>query len=194
MIRVLSGIWFCFWGHIFAFIFYDKKYLRGRWFAGKLNGLCAPGWKWTVQDAWQRIIFHKNRDIPFPVSGQSHIYNPENIIFDPDDLNNFQGYGIYFQAVGRIEIGKGTYIAPNVGIITSNHDVYNLDEHMPPKDVKIGENCWIGMNSVILPGVSLGERTIVGAGTVVTKSFVEGYQVIAGNPARVIRKIDNVSG
>ena len=49
--------------------------------------------------------------------------------------------------------------------------------------------CWIGMNSVILPGVVLGDSTIVGAGSVVTKSFVEGRQVIVGSPARVVKKL-----
>jgi acetyltransferase-like isoleucine patch superfamily enzyme len=46
------------------------------------------------------------------------------------------------------------------------------------------------MNAVILPGVTLGENTIVGAGAIVTKSFPEGWCVLAGNPARVIRKLD----
>nr|WP_283244199.1 DapH/DapD/GlmU-related protein [Luoshenia tenuis] len=54
----------------------------------------------------------------------------------------------------------------------------------------LGEKCWIGMNSVVLPGVTLGPHTVVGAGAVVTKSFPEGYCVIAGNPARMIRKLD----
>ncbi|MBO8759626.1 type 8 capsular polysaccharide synthesis protein Cap8J, partial [Staphylococcus aureus] len=57
------------------------------------------------------------------------------------------------------------------------------------EDVKIGNYSWIGMNSVILPGVELGEHTIVGAGSVVTKSFPEGNVVIGGNPAKIIKKI-----
>ena len=60
---------------------------------------------------------------------------------------------------------------------------------MPGKDIIIGKKCWIGMNSVILPGVVLGDHTIVGAGAVVTKSFVDGNCVIGGNPARIIRKL-----
>jgi acetyltransferase-like isoleucine patch superfamily enzyme len=113
-----------------------------------------------------------------------------NVYFDLDDLNNFQSFGVYFQCIdANIFIGKGTYIAPNVGIITSNHDPLDLGRHLPGEDIVIGEKCWIGMNSVILPGVRLGDRTIVGAGSVVTKSLPEGNCIIAGNPAKVIRKI-----
>lgn len=114
---------------------------------------------------------------------------PENIDFHPDDLNNFQSFGIYYQAIGRITIGKGSYIAPNVGLITANHDITNLDLHTEPKPIVLGEKCWIGMNSVVLPGVILGDHTIVGAGSVVTKSFPEGNCVIAGNPAKIIKEI-----
>lgn len=102
-------------------------------------------------------------------------------------MNNFQTYGTYFQAIGKIAIGKGTWIAPNVGLITANHSVSDLNEHDSPKAIILGEKCWIGMNSMILPGVVLGDRTIVGAGSVVTKSFPDGRCVIAGNPAKVIR-------
>ena len=90
---------------------------------------------------------------------------------------------------GKIVIGEGTYIAPNVGIITTNHDLNNPDEHLGGEDVLIGKQCWIGMNSVILPGVVLGDHTIVGAGSIVTKSFHEGNCVIAGNPARKIKEL-----
>ncbi len=56
--------------------------------------------------------------------------------------------------------------------------------------ITLGDHCWIGMNAVILPGVELGERTVVGAGSVVTKSFPEGHCVIAGNPARILRRLE----
>ena len=59
------------------------------------------------------------------------------------------------------------------------------------KEVIIGHYSWIGMNSVILPGVILGTRTIVAAGSVVTKSFPQGFCVIGGSPARIIKALDS---
>lgn len=185
----LKGCWFFFWGHLFALFFYNKKYLTGRWFDGKLHGLCASGWIWVTHDAVARILLRCNTEARFPVSPKVTMLFPENIQFDPDDLNNFQSSGIYFQAIGTITIGKGTYIAPNVGLITSNHVVGNLDAHEEPRPITLGKGCWLGMNSVILPGVTLGDGTVVGAGAVVTKSFPEGYCVLVGNPARKLRDL-----
>ena len=101
--------------------------------------------------------------------------------------------GCYIQAIGKIYIGDYTQIGPNVGIISANHDPRdNRDAAHIPSVVRIGEYCWIGMNAVILPGVTLGDFTVVGAGAVVTRSFPDGYCVIGGNPARLIRKLDPV--
>ena len=58
------------------------------------------------------------------------------------------------------------------------------------KEVRIEDYCWIGINVVILPGVHLGPRTIVDAGSVVTKSFPDGFCVIGGNPAKIIKVLD----
>lgn len=185
----LVGLWYWTIGHIIAHK-YDEKYLQGRFFQGKMKGLCSIGWKWVVDDYFSCKRMRISKKIPWPVSPRIHIICPENIVFHPDDLNNFQGMGNYYQAIGTIEIGRGTYIAPNVGIITANHDIDDLEKHMRAMPVKIGSNCWIGMNSVILPGVVLGDKTIVGAGTVVTKSFEEGHCIITGNPAKKIKELE----
>jgi acetyltransferase-like isoleucine patch superfamily enzyme len=171
---------------IIAPIFFDKKYLRGKFFEDN-----TIGWRWVMRSIiWQRI-FGFNCHVPWPVSPHIVISDPQNIEFDVDNLDNFQGFGNYFQSFGgKIYIGKGALIAPNVGIITTNHDITNeYEAWYEGKDVVIGKNCWIGMNSMILPGVVLGDNTIVGAGAVVTKSFPEGYSIIAGNPARLIKHL-----
>lgn len=169
----------------FFSLFYKKKYLNGKWFDYYFGGF-----NWALKGILYQKILRFNAHIPWPVSPLTYIFRSENIFFHIDDLNNFQSPGCYFQNFkGKIYIGKGTYIGPNVGIITANHDIYNLDKHEEGKDVIIGKNCWIGMNSIILPGVVLGDKTIVGAGSVVTKSFPEGNVVLAGNPARVIKNL-----
>ena len=68
--------------------------------------------------------------------------------------------------------------------------IINDRDKSNPEPVVIGDYCWIGMNSLIMPGVTLGPSTIVGRGSVVTHSFPDGYVVIAGNPARVIKTLD----
>lgn len=164
---------------------YNKKYLQGRWFNNNIQG-----YKWCWRNFLKQKILRANGRCDWPVSSLTIIGNPDNIYFDPDDLNNFQHFGCYFQNYrGKIIIGKGTYIAPNVGIITENHDLIDLDKHTEAKDVTLGKECWIGMNSIILPGVTLGNKTIVGAGSVVTKSFDEGNCVIVGNPAKKIKDL-----
>jgi acetyltransferase-like isoleucine patch superfamily enzyme len=172
---------------IFFSFFFDKKYLRGKYFDN--NDI---GWRWAWRSLfWQKLLGF-NRQIPWPASPFITINNNiHNIIFDIDDINIFQMSGNYFQNFSaKIIIGKGTWIAPNVAIITANHDFQNLNQHQDGQDVIIGNNCWIGINSVILPGVNLGDNTIVGAGSIVTKSFVEGNVLIAGNPAKIIKKIN----
>lgn len=166
----------------FASFFFDKRYLRGRFFDERLGG-----WRWVWRSIWIQKIFGFNRHIPWPVSPLISISNPENIEFHVDNIDNFQTFGCYFQNfAARIVIGKGTYIAPNVGLITANHDPYDLSQYTSGEDILLGEGCWIGMNAVILPGVQLGAHTVVGAGAVVTKSFPEGNCTIAGVPAKII--------
>ena len=165
---------------------FDTKYLRGRYFTKS-----KWGYKWLLRSIITQKILGINRNCPWPVSPFVHVTFPESIEFDPDDINTFQTFGSYFMARpdGRIKIGKGTWIAPNVGIITQNHDLKDLKKAALAEDVIIGEECWIGMNSVILPGVILGDHTIVGALSLVNKSFIEGNCLIAGNPAKKIRDL-----
>ncbi|PMK05031.1 acyltransferase [Vibrio sp. 10N.261.55.A7] len=130
----------------------------------------------------------RNRSVPWPVHHTSIVTGWENVSIGID-VNPGYMPGCYIQGIGKIKIGNYTQIASNVGIISANHDLNDTRVHYQ-KETAIGEYCWIGMNSVILPGVTLGDHTIVGAGSVVTKSFADGYCVIAGNPAKKIRNME----
>ena len=165
--------------------YFDKKYLQGRYF-GESN----VGYIWAIRSIFQKNILRLGRPMPWPTGLTCSISDARNITFHPDDLNNFQSPGLYVQNFkAHIYLGQGTYLGPNVGIITANHKIDNLAEHEDGLDVNIGMHCWIGMNSVILPGVILGNRTIVAAGSIVTKSFPEGNVIIGGTPARVLKNL-----
>lgn len=97
---------------------------------------------------------------------------------------------IYVQNFDHVHIGKHVRIASGASIIARDHKIENPDEYEKWQDVYIGDYCWISANSVILPGVKLGPHTIVGAGSIVTKSFPNGHCVIVGNPAKKIKDID----
>lgn len=164
---------------------FERRYLRGRYF-----DISLKGWGWAWRSFWLQRVLRINSHVPFPVSASIAISDPRRLHFEVEDLNNFQTFGCYFQnAHADIHIGRGTYIAPNVGMITANHDFGDLDTAASGKPIVIGEWCWIGMNAVILPGVVLGPRTVVGACSVVTRSFPSGHCVVAGAPAAVIREL-----
>lgn len=130
-----------------------------------------------------------NRHAYWQVHFTSIVTYPKNIIAGIETSPGMMP-GCYIQGMGKIEVGDYTQISANVGIISSNHDLYNTNDHIK-SSVKIGRHCWVGMNAVILPGVNLGDFTIVGAGSVVTKSFKNGHCIIAGNPAKLIKSLDS---
>ncbi len=166
--------------------FYERKYLAGRHFEHGVGGFL-----WSLRSIWAKNILRLAPPLPWPTAITCVVLNPRNIIFHPDDLNNFQSPGTYFQNLSAtITLGKGVYIAPNVGLITANHKLDDLDSHEAGLDIVIGERSWIGMGAVVLAGVTLGAQTIVAAGAVVTSSFPNGRVVIAGVPARVIKELD----
>jgi acetyltransferase-like isoleucine patch superfamily enzyme len=93
-----------------------------------------------------------------------------------------------------IEVGARTLIGPNCSFFSGTHplDPFVRNGTSGPesgKPIKIGEDCWFGGNCIVLPGVTIGRGVTVGAGSVVTKD-VPDYVVVAGNPARNLKKID----
>ena len=96
----------------------------------------------------------------------------------------------HFQDQGGIEIGDGCLIGHNVVFATINHDLYpqnNRINHYAP--IKLGKSVWVGSNSTILPGVTIGDWAVVAAGAVVTRD-IPPYTIAGGVPAKVLRRID----
>lgn len=125
-----------------------------------------------------------NKHCYWPVHFTSTVRFPKNIYVGIDAAPGISP-GCYIQAVGKVYIDDYAQIAPNVGIISSNHFMLDIRQHIKD-EVHIGKYCRIGMGSIILPGVKLGDFTTVAAGSVVNESFPKGYCVISGNPAKIV--------
>jgi acetyltransferase-like isoleucine patch superfamily enzyme len=146
----------------------------------------------SVKAIYQMAFFQKilriNSNVPWPVHWSSRIDAPEKL----QRGSECPGYmpGSYFDARNGIILEDNVTIGPNVNFISQNHDVTDFSKYISGPPIIVGKNSWIGCGVTILPGVQLGEHTIVGANAVVTKSFPGKNQLIAGNPARVIKQID----
>lgn len=136
---------------------------------------------------WQKIIGF-NRHAYWPTHFTTKVIGAGNILIGKDTAPGYNS-GCYIQGLGKIYIGDYTLVAPNVAIISANHDIYNTSEHVY-SEVHIGNYCWLGKGCTVLPGVVLGNHTIVAAGAVVNKSFPDGYCVVGGIPAKVIKNLD----
>lgn len=107
--------------------------------------------------------------------------------------NVYMNYNCCILDVSTVKIGNNTMFGPNVQIYTATHPlefkVRNSGVEYA-KPISIGDNVWVGGNVTICPGVTIGNNVVIGAGSVVTKSFPDDV-VVAGNPARIIKTIDN---
>lgn len=91
----------------------------------------------------------------------------------------------------KVEFGDNVFIAPNCGFYTAGHplDYETRNKGLEyAKPIKVGNNVWIGGNVIVLPGVTIGDNTIIGAGSIVTKDIPSNV-VAVGNPCKVIRPI-----
>jgi maltose O-acetyltransferase len=111
--------------------------------------------------------------------------------------NIFCGKNVYFNVNcvvldgSKVTIGSNVLFAPGVQLYTASHplDVATRRTHELAKPITIGDDCWIGGNAIICPGVNIGNGCVIGAGSVVTKNIPE-YSLAVGNPAKVIRKLE----
>ena len=157
------------------YLIYDLEYGSGTTIGAFVRlkivdgGSCALGMGVTIEN---------NADI-VASGGKIHV-----------GANVFIGRGTTIVAIEEIRIGKNTMIAENVTIRDQNHIVgfgQPLRESgLIARPINIGENVWIGANCCVLKGVSIGSNSVIGAGSVVTKSLPDNV-ICAGTPARIIR-------
>ncbi|MCI9427565.1 MAG: sugar O-acetyltransferase [Eubacterium sp.] len=105
--------------------------------------------------------------------------------------NFYANYNCTILDVAKVMIGDNCMLAPNVAIYTAGHPVHPLTRNTLYEygiEITIGDNVWIGGNTVICPGAHIGSNTVIGAGSVVTRDIPD-YSIAAGNPCRVIRSI-----
>lgn len=147
-------------------------------FFRKLKATLLMGYGW--------IVFKKK----VPVLGFFKVENPRNV-----ELGNNVGInsGVYILAHNKIKIGDNVVLSANCMIIDTGLDVSQFATRFPVPHiesfVEIKEYVWVGAGAIILPGVTIGERSIIAAGSIVTKD-VPAYSVVAGNPAKVIQKLN----
>ncbi len=107
--------------------------------------------------------------------------------------NVFMNFNCCILDVAEVQIGDNCMMGPNVQIYTATHPLEFKERNSGrefAKPISIGKNVWIGGNAVICPGVNIGNNVVIGAGSIVTKSFPDDV-FIAGNPAIIVKSIDN---
>lgn len=107
--------------------------------------------------------------------------------------NAYANFGCIILDAAPVYIGENVMLAPAVKIFTSTHPIPYKERNTgieSAKSVRIGDNVWVGGGAIINPGVTIGANSVIGSGSVVTKDIPENV-VAAGNPCKIIRKIDN---
>lgn len=136
-----------------------------------------------------------NKTAKWPINFTSRVSFGQNIFVldDCGDLTLFKclnlSYGVYLQGRNGIYLSSSVHLAPGVKLISANHDHYNRKEHELTSPIVLGKNVWLGANTVVLPGVKIGDNSIIGAGSVVSKD-VPSNVVYAGVPASFIKALN----
>lgn len=175
-----------------AIINYIKHRIKGKCYEYKFTEIKSG---LRIKGIGPKIIFHgklvagrnlilRSITVPIEISGDN---NAEIIIGDDVFINS----GVIIAAKKKISIGNDTIIGDQVMIYDTDwHGIDN--EEIMSYPVEIGNHVWIGARAIILKGVKIGDNSIVGAGSVVTKN-VDDNTIVAGNPAKYIRKTQGFS-
>ncbi len=112
-------------------------------------------------------------------------------------IGNFSRVGIHNTIIGPVEIGNNTILAQNIVLSGLNHQYKDISlpiraQGIETRLIVIEDDAWIGANSIITAGITIGKHAVVAGGSVVTKS-VPPYTIVAGNPARIIKQYNSLT-
>ena len=130
-------------------------------------------------------VLRINGRVPWPVHRTSIVLYHRNITVGNRSAPG-KNIGGYVQGRNGIIIGHNLRMGPHVGLISANHSETDYDAWDEADPIRIGDNVWIGMNAVVMPGVTIGDNAIIAANSVVTKD-VPPNVVAGGIPCRVLR-------
>ena len=127
----------------------------------------------------------------FRIRGQAHpveLYTgPQGLIEFADDV--FLNQGVSITASKHVKLGRGVNVAEFVAIADTGFHAVSPDKAMKAAPVTIGRNVWIGTRAIILPGVTIGDHSVIGAGAVVSRD-VPDRAVVVGSPARIVSRFE----
>ena len=153
------------------------------------NGLLEINKKWSKNDPFPSVlVLRENAKVN--VSGHFRVYSGARIYVNKNAVLNLGGgyinNDLNLSCFERIDIGHGVAISENVTIRDSdNHEILN-DNHQPTKPIKIGNHVWIGTSVTVLKGVTIGDGSIIAAGSLVNRD-IPANSLAGGVPAKVLK-------
>lgn len=140
---------------------------------------CLNGWRCFLLRMFGATIGRRCR-----VYGGTQIWMPMNLVLGDDCwLDN----DVKIYNVDKVVLGSNCVVSAGAFLCTASHDISSTRFELVTKPIELKDGAWCSSNALVLPGVTIGEGAVVGAGAVVTKD-VEPWTVVAGNPARFVKK------
>lgn len=153
------------------------------WFYPKAKGINFVNLLYFF--GYQKILRINGR-VPWPVHRTSRVLYHRRISVGNNAAPGRNG-SCYIQARNGIKIGHNLRMGPSCGLISSNHDVNDYDQWNPARPIEIGNNVWLGMSVIVMPGVKIGNNVVIGANSVVTKD-IPSNSIAYGNPCKVVKE------
>lgn len=163
-------------------------YVLARWLGGRHFDIPSLHPTVLLKQVIIQKLFFINWKATWPVHFTSVITSADKI--EPGDYAPGFMPGTYIDGRNGIYIGKNVWMGPRVSILSANHETDDFHSYTNDEPIRIGDNCWLGTNVVILPGVQLGKHVVVAAGAVVVESFPENDILIGGVPAKILKRLE----